>query len=79
MPSAGRDDFEDPCRLGKVSSSMKTLLVMMCFSTLVGCSALNVKPPTGNITNMAVQDVNESGFTMNFNVDLANPNSIALR
>jgi LEA14-like dessication related protein len=44
----------------------------------VGCAALNVQKPTAAVTGMTVQDVNASGFTMNFDVDLKNPNSMAL-
>jgi LEA14-like dessication related protein len=44
----------------------------------VGCSALNVQKPTAAVTGMAVQNVNASGFTMNFEVNVTNPNSMSL-
>lgn len=44
----------------------------------VGCSSLNVQKPTATVTGMAVQNVNAADFTMNFDVDVANPNSMAL-
>jgi LEA14-like dessication related protein len=44
----------------------------------VGCSALNLRSPTGAVTGMAVQNVTASGFTMNFDVDVKNPNAIEL-
>jgi LEA14-like dessication related protein len=44
----------------------------------VGCSALNLQKPTAAVTGMAVQNVNVSGFTMNFDVDVKNPNTIEL-
>src|SRR5205823_13870500 len=52
-------------------------LLMVC-TLSVGCAALNVQKPTAAVTGMAVQNVNASGFTMNFDVDLQNPNSMAL-
>ena len=39
---------------------------------------MNVQKPSAAITGMTVQDVNASGFTMNFGVDLNNPNTMAL-
>ncbi len=44
----------------------------------VGCSALNVQRPTAAVTGMAVQDVTSTGFTMNFGVDVTNPNGFEL-
>ena len=44
----------------------------------VGCSALNVQRPTAAVTGMAVQNVTAAGFTMNFAVDLTNPNAFPL-
>jgi LEA14-like dessication related protein len=44
----------------------------------VGCSALNLQKPTAAITGMEVQHVDVSGFTMNFDVDVKNPNAIEL-
>ena len=52
-------------------------LIIVC-AVGVGCSAMNVQKPTAAITGMTVQDVNVSGFTMNFGVDLKNPNTMAL-
>ena len=44
----------------------------------VGCSSLNVKRPTAAVNTMAVQNVTSTGFTMNFGVDVTNPNPVAL-
>ncbi len=44
----------------------------------VGCSALNVQRPTAAVTGMAVQNVTSTGFTMNFGVNLTNPNAFEL-
>jgi LEA14-like dessication related protein len=49
-------------------------LCLMC----IGCSALNVKSPTARVTGMDLRDMDTQGFTMNFAVDLANPNAVAL-
>ena len=42
------------------------------------CASLNLQKPTASVSGMAVQDLNPQGFTMNFNVDVSNPNSVAL-
>ncbi len=61
------------------SAAMKPTrcLPLLCLFA-VGCSALNVQKPTAAVTGMAVQDVTATGFTMDFGVDLANPNAVAL-
>jgi LEA14-like dessication related protein len=51
---------------------------MCLFIFGVGCSALNVQKPTAMITNMAVQNVDANSFTMNFSVDVTNPNKVEL-
>ena len=51
--------------------------VVLCFFA-VGCAGLNVQKPTAAVTGMAVKGVDAKGFTMNFNVDLKNPNTMAL-
>jgi LEA14-like dessication related protein len=52
------------------------LFIVGSFS--IGCSAMNLQTPTAAVTGMAVQNVNAAGFTMNFDVDVKNPNSIEL-
>jgi len=52
-----------------------SLLLCLCG---VGCASLNVQKPTGNVTGMSVGEVNATGFTMNFDVDVKNPNTVAL-
>src|SRR5205814_4351862 len=44
----------------------------------VGCAALNVQKPTAAVTQMSVGEVNPQGFTLDFGVDLKNPNSFAM-
>ena len=51
--------------------------VVLCLFA-VGCAGLNVQKPTAAVTGMAVKGVDAKGFTMNFNVDLKNPNTMAL-
>src|SRR5207248_1703064 len=41
-----------------------------------GCSSL--QRPSANYKSMSISNVSASGFTMNLDVDLANPNSVAL-
>ena len=57
---------------------MRTLTIALCLLAAVGCSGLNVQRPTATVTGMAVQNVTPAGFTMNFGVDLTNPNAFAL-
>src|SRR4051812_39447019 len=54
-----------------------TLVISLCwFAT--GCAALNLQKPTAAVTQMSVGEVNPSGFTLDFGVDLKNPNSFAM-
>lgn len=57
-----------------------TRILAMLFVTIcgVGCSALKLQNPTAAVTGMAVRGVDANGFTMNFDVQLQNPNSVAL-
>jgi hypothetical protein len=43
-----------------------------------GCAGLNMQKPTAVVTGMAVKGVDANGFTMNFDIDIKNPNSMAL-
>jgi LEA14-like dessication related protein len=54
-----------------------TFLVAICLLG-VGCANLNLQKPTAAITAMNLQGADANGFTMNFDVDIKNPNSIAL-
>ncbi len=55
-------------------------LVALLSLTLItsGCASLNLKRPTAQVTGMSVADVNATGFTMNFDVSVTNPNSVTL-
>jgi LEA14-like dessication related protein len=51
------------------------LLAVLCG----GCSSLtHLQRPTASVAGMSVGNVDAQGFTMNFDVDLKNPNSVAL-
>ena len=54
-----------------------TFLVAICLLA-AGCSNVNLQKPTASVTAMNLQDADANGFTMNFDVDIKNPNSIAL-
>ena len=56
----------------------RSLFIVSLCSMGLGCSALNIQKPTAAVTGMAVQGVTAEGFTMNFDVSVNNPNSIAL-
>ena len=53
------------------------ILVLGCFLG-GGCAALNVQKPTAAVTGMAVRGVDADGFTLDFAVDVTNPNGFAL-
>lgn len=56
-----------------------TLGWMMVLGSLsVGCSNVNLQRPTVGVRSMAIQEITPQGFTMLFDVDVANPNSVAL-
>ena len=52
------------------------LFSLVCLLT-AGC-ATQVQKPTASVTNMTVGEVTPQGFTMNFEVDVENPNPMAL-
>jgi len=53
-------------------------LAMVCFLE-TGCSSLTgLQRPTAAVTGMALGEVDPQGFTMNFGVNITNPNGIAL-
>ncbi len=58
---------------------MARLICSLILCTIgVGCSALNLQTPTAAVNGMAVQNVDANGFTMNFGVDVKNPNALEL-
>ena len=56
--------------------------LLACLSTLsTGCSALNalgVKEPTASFRSASVRDVTPDGVAVDFGVDVANPNGVAV-
>ena len=61
-----------------MTSILRSLALLLISVFSVGCAALNLQKPTAAVTGMAVQNVNASGFTMNFDMDVKNPNAIEL-
>lgn len=55
---------------------MRTLAGMVLCVLVAGCSS--VQRPTASFRSMSIGDVNTKGFTMNVDVDVQNPNSVAL-
>ena len=55
------------------------LSVFLACAFAPGCASLSgLKQPTASVTAMTLGEVDARGFTMNFDVDVANPNSFAL-
>lgn len=53
------------------------LVALVCFSG-GGCAALNVQKPTAAVTGMSVRGVDADGFTLDFALDVTNPNGFAV-
>lgn len=55
---------------------------LMCLGLLsvacAGCSSLGLKKPEAAITGMKIQRADAAGLTLNFDVEVSNPNSVAL-
>ena len=52
---------------------------LICCVSALGCSSLTgLQRPTASVTGMTLGEVDARGFTMNFDVDLDNPNGVAL-
>ena len=55
------------------------LSLVLCCAATTGCTSLSgVQKPTASVTAMTLGDVDAHGFTMNFGVNVANPNAMAL-
>jgi LEA14-like dessication related protein len=52
--------------------------ILVIIAVSIGCSSLSLQKPTAMVRGMSVQGVNAQGFAMNFDVDVQNPNSVAL-
>ena len=55
------------------------VFLFVCCALAPGCASLsNVRKPTASVTAMTLGGVDAHGFTMNFGVNVANPNAVAL-
>lgn len=54
------------------------ILLILLVPVFTGCAALGVERPGAKVVGMKVVDVKAEGFTMNFDVDLTNPNAFDL-
>jgi LEA14-like dessication related protein len=62
-----------------MEDAMSKLIFLLATCLMAtGCASLNIQQPTAEVTGMSVQNVDANGFTMNFGVDVKNPNSVAL-
>ncbi|XAL99830.1 LEA type 2 family protein [Phycisphaeraceae bacterium D3-23] len=60
---------------------MRLLLLTLLCSLTLGCKSLEglgVKNPTAVVHNMDVRDITADGFTMDFDIEVDNPNAFAL-
>jgi LEA14-like dessication related protein len=61
-----------------LSAMLRVLSLFVLFTSGVGCASLNVQRPSASVAGMHVANVDANGFTMNFDVDVDNPNVVAL-
>ncbi len=54
------------------------LAPLFLLTLTLGCANLSLQRPTAAVKGMQVQNITPQGFTMNFDVDLQNPNAIEL-
>jgi LEA14-like dessication related protein len=55
------------------------LTIFLCCVAATGCTSLSgIQKPTASVTAMTLGEVDAHGFTMNFGVNVANPNAMAL-
>ena len=52
-------------------------LSVVCFMA-GGCGNLTLSKPSASFRSMSIEDVSGRGFTMNVDIDVRNPNSVAL-
>lgn len=52
--------------------------VSLLIALLGGCSSLGLQRPTAAVSGMSLGEVDATGLTLNFAVDLQNPNAVAL-
>lgn len=57
---------------------MRILSIVLLSFIGFGCSSMSLDKPTASIKGMSIADVNTTGFTMNFDVSVANPNTVEL-
>lgn len=51
---------------------------MLLVLLTAGCSTRNIEPPTAVVNGMTVQNVDETGFTLAFDLSVSNPNDFEL-
>ena len=54
------------------------IFAAICLLTVAAGGCSNLQKPTASYKSMSISNVSASGFTMNLDVDIANPNSVAL-
>ena len=62
--------------MSRSPAALAWLLPLCCLS--LACSGANLKKPTASFRQPGVRDVTAEGFTVDFNLDLHNPNAVAL-
>lgn len=61
----------------KIHWARLAVILGACWA-MAGCAAMNVQKPTASLTGMDMGEVTPEGFTMNFLVDVSNPNAVEL-
>jgi LEA14-like dessication related protein len=61
----------------RLTTTARLLVLILSCPLLVGC-VTEVQRPTASVRQMSLGDVTPQGFTMNFGVEVDNPNPVAL-
>lgn len=61
------------CRIYSIS-----LINVLFLALAPGCASLNVKKPTASVRSASVADLTQQGMTVNFAVDVNNPNAVEI-
>ncbi|HEX2971623.1 MAG TPA: LEA type 2 family protein [Tepidisphaeraceae bacterium] len=57
---------------------MKSALLWILPLCLISLACSEIKRPTASVQSVALREITSTGFTMNFNVQIDNPNAVAL-
>src|SRR4051812_8405649 len=60
----------------RLMTQVAAMVLLGLFGT--GCAALGVQKPSASVRSAAIQNVTAEGLAVNFDLDVSNPNAIAI-